>query len=251
MIGYILAGIGIAIAIVFGLYAQKSRGAKEPVWAYHTRKVIGVGGDAPPQLRLTFEEQPINDLYLTTIVFYNQGRLAIRPEDVPDNEKVTFHFMGGAILTEPRVIPSKDNLPFTATRFAYGDDNCVELNFQYLEHQDGALIEVLHTEDVPIKLRGRILDAKKKDLALRENFIPYRDLPLGKDSNLRAALFFVVVAVAMLILFAVSGSLGENAYLLYLTLAAAGVVGLLDLQERYVCTRAPKWTSVIPDWPER
>ena len=75
----VVIAIPIVVAIYFGL---KSTRRKQPKFAYSTRKIIGVGADSPPELKLRFRNMPVTDVYETTLIFFNAGRESIRLSDI-------------------------------------------------------------------------------------------------------------------------------------------------------------------------
>lgn len=153
---------GLWVAIGFGalsiyLIVKYSR-RKKPVWEYETRRVIGLGSNAPPELQLFFNNKPVEDVYETKLIFFNKGNDAIRKEDVTDN--ITIEFKGSKILREPCLIPNRDVIRFTKKLITKKADSLLKLNFLYLDHNDGAVIEVLHTKCEEITCSGNIIGAE-------------------------------------------------------------------------------------------
>ena len=72
----------VVTVIVAAYFYRKSNKIKEPVWAYKTSKIIGLGTDAPLDLHVTFKNKPVNEVYRTTLIIFNRGRTAIRANDV-------------------------------------------------------------------------------------------------------------------------------------------------------------------------
>ena len=199
MIGYIIGGIGLLIAIFFGIRDQMARRSKQPIWSYRIIKVIGLGSDAPPQLKLNYNDQLIDDLYRTNIVFYNKGRLCIRSEDVPVFGKIQFHFKGATILDQPELTPSRKEIPLSIKLIQSDGDPKIQVNFDYLEHNDGVAFEVLHTKVDEVTCAGTVLDAKDKGIVYNKKFVPYRKIPLHKYNNFSMWCVFFVLTVVFLV----------------------------------------------------
>lgn len=160
-------GFGIA-ALILALRLVKR---KKPAWAYKTTRIMGLGTDAPPELKLYFNNTPIEDVYRTTFIFFNRGTETIRKEDVTEN--VTVHFTGAQILREPTIkLKSKEAIQFSEKRVVKDGDNSVELDFLYLDHGDGAVIEVLHTKADNIRYSGNIMGTKITQCREFEQFRP-------------------------------------------------------------------------------
>lgn len=167
--------IGIVFAVIFFsttvILTLKYRRVKKLVWSYTTKKVIGLGSDTPPELQLIFGEQRVSDVYQTAIIVFNAGSDSLRKDDV--TEDVTVHFRGAKILRQPtNIAKSKEAIQFTPR--AVNDNNgfSIKFDFLYLDHDDGAVVEVLHTKSENLSCSGNIIGVKK--IKYREDFRPHR-----------------------------------------------------------------------------
>ena len=88
--------VTIIITVVLGIItiflALKLIKRKKPVWARNTTKIIGIGTNAPPELKMTFHGQSVDNVYRTVFIFFNRGTETIRKADVA--EAVAIHFEG-------------------------------------------------------------------------------------------------------------------------------------------------------------
>jgi len=137
----VIFGIAAIISIIVAIRVARR---KRPVWAYVTNKIIGLGTNAPPELQLLFSGKPVPDVFRTILVFFNRGNETIRRDDVSRTIKVNFG--EASILREPIIrAASREEIEFSAKQVLENTQNTVELGFVYLDHNDGAVIEVLHT----------------------------------------------------------------------------------------------------------
>ena len=187
MLGIILAPIFFIVTIVLAIRLNKK---KKPAWAHKTRKVIGLGSDAPPELKMTFAGKPVTDVYRTTFIYFNRGNETIPQEHV--TEPIAVHFEGADILREPaRLAMSKEANKVSVTQSTKDGDNVVALQFLYLDHNDGVVVEVLHTESRRIRCSGNIMGTDKtKDMG---EFIP----PSSKQLPIRLAGVIVLAAMVL------------------------------------------------------
>lgn len=153
--------IGIILALIFfgstTILAIRLAKRKKLVWAYKTEEIIGLKTSTPRDLKLFFKNKPVTNVYRTTFIVFNKGEIAIRKEDV--TKRITVSFSGAKILERPSIRPSNDEVKFSAKRISRGQDSAVELDFSYVDHNDGAIVEVLHTKYKDIKCTGNILEA--------------------------------------------------------------------------------------------
>jgi len=149
----IVTVVSVVLAAVFGIRLARK---KKPTWAYGTIPIIGLGTNAPPELKLTFEGQPITDAYLTRLVFFNRGNETVRSNDV--TQSILIHFQGARILRPPMVLAQSKQAIEASAKQVIGDDNDgVRLRFLYLDHNDGMVVEVLHTQSQSISCSGNII----------------------------------------------------------------------------------------------
>lgn len=160
--------VGYGIARVFALRAVRIR---KPAWAYTTTRMMEDDSKSPTEPRIVLGSEAPNDVYRTEILFHNAGNEAIRREDVTD--RVTILFKGAQILQEPAIkSQSKAAIRFSATKVACAGDGGIELDFLYLSHNDGALVEVLHTPCREINCIGNIIDSD--EIRCRNEFSQFR-----------------------------------------------------------------------------
>lgn len=157
LVSTILASIFFVAMVVLAIRLSKK---KKPVWAYRTKKIIGLGADAPPELELTFKREPVARVYQTAFIFFNRGNEAIRKDDV--TKGITVHFRGAKILREPNIkAKSKEEIEFSASQVVDHGQDSIQLDFLYLGHNDGAVVEVVHTGSEQVDCSGNIIDASE------------------------------------------------------------------------------------------
>jgi hypothetical protein len=184
----IILTVGFGVATIILAYKLARR--KKPVYAYITSRIIGLGTNAPPELKLTFNENPVSNVYETELIFFNRGNESIRKNDVTD--AITMCFEGARILREPRIVLKSGEKPRIS--LIKRDDNTFEIDFVYLGHNDGAVIEVLHTKCDSINPNGNIIDAGEPHFIGEFTSYP----PVNFRANVIMGSFaFVIMLVAM------------------------------------------------------
>jgi hypothetical protein len=148
----------IVLGIATIVLAIRQAKRKRPVWGYAVREIIGLGSGAPPEIKLTFSDKQIKDLYRAVVIFLNRGNEPIRKQDVV--KKIVVDFGDGQIVKEPVLLAiSKEENNFSVNKVG---DNSVELGFEYLGRGDGACVEVLHTGGKLPSISGTIIDTPIK-----------------------------------------------------------------------------------------
>jgi hypothetical protein len=150
----VVFGVTAIISIVVAIRLARR---KKPSWAYDTSQIIGLGTNAPPELKLTFDNFVVPDVYRTMLIFYNRGNETIRKSDV--NEAVTIKLKNGKLLRDPNLqAVSRAQIRLSAIRRG---DELAEIDFSYLDQGDGGVIELLHTKYDEIDCDGDIMGAGK------------------------------------------------------------------------------------------
>lgn len=227
------------IAIISIVVVVKMARRKKPVWAVNTQKIIGIETDAPAELKLYFSEKSINDALRTIIVFFNKGNEAIREDDI--SESIIIHFRGAQILREPTINkPSKEPIKFTARQVVQDGDDSIRVGFRYLGHNDGATIEVLHTEAKSIFITGDIMDT---EIVESHGYEPHQLRP-----SIRGAVIGSIVtacAIAGIVLGLIYDLESDVIYLLSGGVIGASAAVIQNLIQRYVqYKRFPSWSRL-------
>ncbi|MFC1963843.1 hypothetical protein ACFLV1_00505 [Chloroflexota bacterium] len=234
--------IGTVFAVIFGfttIYLTiKLKKRRKPVWSYKTTKIIGLGSDAPTELKLLFNDKQVLEVYRTLLVFFNMGNTSIRKEDVSD--VISVRFKGADFLRDAyaMVVGKRENRVEIVNR----DTNSFEIYFSFLDHNDGVIVEVLHTKYEQIDCGGYILEAGKPRYI--GEFKPQR--PEGFKTLMA---MFAVLAVGLLwglvssIATAIQepGSWGDTAGIVFL-------VGILIFSVLYSRPRRFLQFLLFPSW---
>ncbi|HEY33697.1 MAG TPA: hypothetical protein G4O10_11450 [Dehalococcoidia bacterium] len=167
--------IGVILAIIFFILMLivtiKYRRVKKLVWSYETKKLIGIGSDSPPELRLMFGGEQVSDVYRTNLIVVCTGSESLRKNDV--TEEITMHFKGAKILRSPSIVrQSNDANEITTDTDTIDDDFDVKIDFIYLDYNDGAVVEVLHTKYSELSCSGNVIGVRT--IKHKEGYKSYR-----------------------------------------------------------------------------
>jgi hypothetical protein len=236
----IVVALGIA-TIVLALKVAKRR---QPVWAYRTTKIIGLGSDAPSDLKLTFNEQPVSDVYQTRFIFFNKGSETILKDNVI--ESIIIQFKGAEILRQPDIkAKSREATKFSAKQVVRGGYNSIEVDFLYLDHYDGGVVDVLHTASEEITCTANIVGVQQI-----KNIGAFEPLPAqGQRGRIIASLVVATVFFGLLLYGFLSSSsdFKENPgfYVLFIILIIPLVaIPILKPSPYFHHKRFPRWSAV-------
>lgn len=167
----------LALTIVFGLativsivIAIRLARKQKPTYACRTTHLIGRGSNAPQELKVTFKGEEVEDVYRTLLLFFNAGNDTLNYFEIAD--KLSFCFYDARVLKTSIVKASRDVIKFDVknrTEWHHETDpdkffDDVELEFKWLGHTDGAVVEVLHTKCDKIELEADFKNTKLRKI---------------------------------------------------------------------------------------
>jgi len=249
----IVALITSGVAIWLGFKQLMLAKKPQPVWSYMSAQIIGLGGTAIEGLELRFRGKPISEVHQTVFIFYSKGKGVIRSEDVVN--RPTILFKGAEILRDPHLFANRDVTQFKVGRATTSDGDCLELDFSFLEQDDGVIVEVLHTGYESITCSGYIMGTEKRGIDEVRPFFPFMptDSPLDRKFSTfrRLSAVLLVLGTACVALAYVSfGTVGFS-IVSALTLFAFGYIIWSNIEvyrtvQRF--RRFPVWTSAGVPW---
>lgn len=150
--------IGPVIGII-GYFAARKRYRESPSKpAYRIRLVNVIRKPRVDKLNITYNRKKIEVLNLTKIIFMNEGKHPIRGEDIVENHKIAFVFAANTrIFDVDKIYESRQ-----ANKSTFEiENNIVFIDFAYLNHNDGLVLQVLHdgktNSSNEIEVKGEIV----------------------------------------------------------------------------------------------
>lgn len=137
--------LSLALSVYF---YRRSKRERDPRFHVHTNHVITGTGDEFDDLRLLWKDQAIPDFSVTTVFVWNSGREAIRKEDLAGDQKFRIR-----LPSENKLLDTSLNFQSTATNETrtHREDETATFSFDYLNHQQGIAIQILHTGELDEK----------------------------------------------------------------------------------------------------
>ncbi len=151
--GIVLAIISLAAAYYFFVRGKRQ---KEPVYAVRSGALISpVQRDVidsvleeaahEGQLEIFYNGQPVSDFASTRIAFWNQGREAMRHEDIAKHAPLVISAIDQTSILSAKIIASTD--PENLFDVFRQGTKSVKIEFDFLNYGQGAIIQLLHTGD--------------------------------------------------------------------------------------------------------
>ncbi|MCZ7385872.1 MAG: hypothetical protein O8C63_14165 [Candidatus Methanoperedens sp.] len=174
--GWVGSVIGITgLVIAFILY-RASRIGPRPVYQLRALRLIGKEEQAlPEEVEILFRGRSVPRLTKTHIILWNSGKAMLDGKNIVPDDPLRFEFRKGAQVLRSNVLKvTRESNKFTAMINSDSPNNVI-CNFDYLDAGDGAVIELLHTNEGRYpKIRGTIRGVPK-------GILNWGDIPSGNE----------------------------------------------------------------------
>ena len=149
---------GIILACVFYFRGKKEKKprARKKSFNLISQSVLLVN---PEKIKVTYADEPIGNLTVTNVAFWNAGREPIRSQDIPSNAPLYIQATDGVRILEAYVV--QRNNPSNDLKCTLLDSNHLLLSFEYLDKDDGGVLQVFHTgmTSSDLQIKGKVIGA--------------------------------------------------------------------------------------------
>lgn len=156
-----LTVISVLLALVgIGLTWHSLR-SKSPYYAVKGTNLASASMSKYGDLELRFAGRPVPRATVTYIGFWNEGREAIRREDIAPSDPIRVEMLHGASIMSCKIVKSSREV--INAQLDLTDRKSPRILFDFLGHNDWVRIQVLHTGGNPsdCRIAGTIIDCDK------------------------------------------------------------------------------------------
>ncbi|MFA5031578.1 MAG: hypothetical protein WC614_01030 [bacterium] len=152
-ISFLIGFVGFVLAIIFYI---KSKKLKKPIYWMKTFELLK-GEEKFSKMSILYEGAKVNTVSLTKVVFFNAGNETIDSGDIAQNDPLRIEIGGGTKILDKDIIYVKNK----ANNFRLeetGQNNILNIQFDYLDKEEGGVFQITHTGASPdaINLKGSI-----------------------------------------------------------------------------------------------
>lgn len=155
IIGLILGIFGVVLAFIFYF---KSKSKKKLIYHIRSFNLINEEISELNELEVIYKEKKIKNLTISKVALWNSGNITIDKTDIVSLDKLKITTADEVEVFEAEVISQVDPTNnFTLNK----GDNEIELNFDYIDPNQGCAIKLYHTgkNSSDISLTGKIKGA--------------------------------------------------------------------------------------------
>ena len=153
--------IGVISSIISWFIYVKSKETKEPKCVYRTyREIHKLSQHHDTEIKVFYKSDEVDRVYTTYVWFWNKGRKPVRNSDIPSEEGLVLKIIDEnlvlRILDFKLLKTSRKEINFSIKHM---DSNSLSISFDFLDHNDGAVIEIQHTGSTvsKVEIEGVIL----------------------------------------------------------------------------------------------
>ncbi len=132
------------VGVVSVLLAIRFHRVRRPYWAIETGVLIRDFTSGFSDLQVRYRENEIKNFSVSVIMFWNGGRETVRARDVAQTSPLGIIPREGVEILDARVLESNNPAGGVRCRIA-GPGDGVGIQFEFMEHGDGAVFQVFHT----------------------------------------------------------------------------------------------------------
>ena len=155
---FILAIAGPLLAIFF---YRKGRKEKLPRYDLRSNNVVRDLSGRYESLQMFYGGKQVQNLTVTRVILWNAGRETIRDTDVATSAPIVIRPVGSCSILDARVVQENNS----ASKFSIstGPHPEVRCQFEYLDRDQGAVVQVVHTgkSSSDLEIAGTIKEAGK------------------------------------------------------------------------------------------
>jgi hypothetical protein len=197
VLSFAVAIVSVAITVIIYL---KSRREKIPCYNINSYNVITDFVNMFDSLEILYSGQAVKNLTVSKIVFWNAGRETIDMADIVEADPIMILVnKGHKILDEKIIAMNNETNNFSLTKS--DDYSKVNIKFDYIDKNDGAVIQIIHTgkSNKNIEIRGRVKGVGKIK-PTKVNFISNKlDLLAVFILGLLAGVVYLYFAIPMIV----------------------------------------------------
>lgn len=202
-----IASLIIGTVVSFYFY-RKSLRLKDPCWSIRSNNLIRGYSSKLSGLKIEYNEQNVENLTISKIIFWNDGAETIKRDDITTANPLRIIGTEQVELLEVRPLSSSSTSNCLKCELTE-DKKSAPIEFEYLDQGQGAVIQVVHTGTTSknINIIGDIKGVKK----LRKknvDIVKYLSIPtpLWFDKKLTSAtrrklqaLYYLIISVFFLL----------------------------------------------------
>jgi hypothetical protein len=165
---------------IWGIYSYYDKGQK-PKYFIKSTTIISKPSEVS-QIEIYYQQQIVNAVTISKILFFNAGKSSIRRNDIAKKKPIRISLKQGINILNAEVIYRKKQDNDFNIRC---ENNDIIIDFDFLEKGDGGIIQIVHTgqNETDINLVGKVIGVNITYAPLIEESKTIKEVVLKKFLN--------------------------------------------------------------------
>ena len=157
-LSFLFGILGIIFTIYFYIKGKKTR---KPVYMVRTVNLVRKNIKKIDKINILYNGNSINDLSITKIAFWNDGKETIDNKDVAKTNPLRLSINNDSMFLDAKIIYQK-NVANDFNISISKDHKYININFDYFDFEEGIVLQIIHTgnKNNDISLEGQIKSVK-------------------------------------------------------------------------------------------
>lgn len=171
--------VGVIISLIVS-YIFYKRALPHPRLAFQRRssRFPDKGTVLPSEVEIVFRGKSIPHVMKTSAAIWNCGNTTIKSDQIVDTDPLRISFSPDTEVLDASILSTTRRVNEFKVQKKVGPPNEVECTFDYLDPNDGVIVNVLHTGDENVKILGTIRQMPKGVMDLKE-LTPHQSITLA------------------------------------------------------------------------
>jgi hypothetical protein len=170
-IGLIIGIGGIVIGGILSVYFYlKSLRDKKPCWGIRGNTLIEDYSNLYEHLKISYNDQPVQNLTVSKVVFWNDGLQTINKQDLVTVNPLRISALNDVRILDATILCANNSSSLFEVKVA-DDQKAALMTFDYLDKNQGAVIQVIHsgTSSLDLMIVGDVKGVRQFKLRRRPN----------------------------------------------------------------------------------
>lgn len=195
--GTIVGIAGLLIGIISLLLYLKSM--RKPIIGFYKRgySIIDRKDIISHDIKIIFDGKNVSKLNRTSFYIWNPGDKVIKKEDIAHKDSLRIIWDENIEIYEINI--SKIN-NLACNPSISQNENMIDIDFEYLDHNDGFRIDILHNStSSSFSMKGTIIGAKKSIKYMDKKIVNYFNI-INRFFQSNKAIYFIIIPIGLFLL---------------------------------------------------
>lgn len=199
-ISFVIGLLGLGLTILGLFLTWRANKKKEPLFAVRTTKLIKEDVHKISPIHIHYLDKEINNLSISKIAFWNNGRETINSADVAKNNPLRIKIDDEYEILDCEIIYTKNTSNGFSIKLSEDRKN-ISIDFDYMDYHEGFVIQIYHTGESSSNFNflGQIKSCKTIDRYVPAKYLISLFDKIPYNRKVYAWLMFILCTIGIII----------------------------------------------------